>query len=1015
MLPPLDQRDSRAIIQELKAMLPFYTPEWRFSPEDPDAGTALFLIFSRMLDGTIKRFNQVPRRNLAAFLNMMDISLLPACPAVSFLTFRLSSQDGESVLVPAGTQALANTKAGEQLVFETQSNLLVSPAVPIAIFNSSGEYDRVVELPAASLIDNPDASGQEFSLMDSFNGANLQQHSFYLGEADLLNIRGRASLELEVINSRQQFQELENSELLANPEYTEWSYYNGTGWQPFTEAAVKSNRIILHKHELGLIDFTKVNGVNSRWLCCRVQPGKIKALSNIEIDAVNIKAATLAEDDESSLVPELMFYNDIPLNVEDCYPMGEFFGLYDTFYLASEEAFSKKKADISISFKLTHEPHMLSNGSTPAIEWKMIMKRSALVEPEKPNIRIQRVVWEYWNGNGWMRLFKDSQYEDIFLQPSERGKTISFRCPEDMRLGMVNDQMNYWIRARVLSIYNLYAPNGVYQVPRMEKVQMSYRYTNESIRPTSFISLNNLEYHDLYQELKENKVNPAQPLKELDLPCPATYLGFEQPPLKGPISMFFSLRERSYDPDDSPALDWEYSSQSTFTAKWSKLEALDKTNNLSSSGLLVFGGPPDFTRMTIFGRSLYWMRVVNYDSKFGRVENRPVLPMVKGLYMNTTQVVQQENAASVMLSNPGGEAYFGFDLPRTPVVTEEVWVEEAKSLDEWEKQALLSDKNLIKRELRDDWGNLLELWVKWERVEDLSLSAVGARHYTMDRSSGRISFGDNQHGKIPPRDNNNNIEVRYWVGGGNQGNIAAQEINLLRDSLPYIDGVFNPQAACGGSDRESIDEAMRRGPQTLKNYGRAVTAEDFEIMAREVSRNVARVKCLPNTNWHGERESGCITLVVLPRGGITASLTFPALKQEVERYLYQRTSGNLLHPGKFQVIEPLYLEISAIAVLVTNNIDNMVSVETKALTKIREFLQPQSSDRGWNIGEYPHISVMYTLLKSISEVNYIENISMTVHKLVNGERIEIDPNQLNFIAHGYVLNGEHQVKVKVRS
>lgn len=73
MLPPLDPRDTRAIIQELKEMLPFYTPEWRFSPEDPDAGTALFLIFTRMFDGTIKRFNQVPRRNLAAFLNMMDI------------------------------------------------------------------------------------------------------------------------------------------------------------------------------------------------------------------------------------------------------------------------------------------------------------------------------------------------------------------------------------------------------------------------------------------------------------------------------------------------------------------------------------------------------------------------------------------------------------------------------------------------------------------------------------------------------------------------------------------------------------------------------------------------------------------------------------------------------------------------------------------------------------------------------------------------------------------------------
>jgi hypothetical protein len=203
----------------------------------------------------------------------------------------------------------------------------------------------------------------------------------------------------------------------------------------------------------------------------------------------------------------------------------------------------------------------------------------------------------------------------------------------------------------------------------------------------------------------------------------------------------------------------------------------------------------------------------------------------------------------------------------------------------------------------------------------------------------------------------------------------------------------------------------------LKHNGRAVTAGDFEIMAREVSRNVARVKCLPNTNWRGERESGCITLVVLPRGGIKASLTFPALKQEVERHIYQRTSGNLLYPGKLQVIEPLYLEIEVTALLVTDSMDIMMTVETEALEKLREFLQPElygRYDRGWNIGEYPHISVLYTLLKTISGVNYIENVAMTVHKLVNGERIEIDPNQLGAIAHGFIINGRHQVKVKAR-
>lgn len=1016
MLPPLDSRDTRALIEQLKEIRPFYTPEWRFSPEDPDAGTALFLIFARMFAGTIERFNQVPQRNLAAFLNMMNISLLPACSASAFLTFKLSSIDGEAVLVPAGTQAVAATPGGEEIIFETASNLLVTSAAPVAIYTSSGRHDRIAQIPAEVMVDNLDNPGQEAALLDCFYGENLQEHCFFLGEPDLFNISGKAYLEVEIRNSRQQFRERLDCELMGNPLNTQWLYRTGDGWKAFSEVTVRSNRIGLKKEEPGLIDYSDINGVTDRWLCCKVKPGKIKALSDIEFDHIRMKAASPIEDEEPGLAPDALFYNDIPLDPGDCYPFGDFFSLYDTFYLSSREAFSKKKAMITISFKLKHEPRIMNNDNTHAIEWKMIMKKSALEEPERPNVLILKVMWEYWNGNGWVKLFSGSQYEDVFLHVTERPTTIKFQCPDDMKTGIINDQMNYWVRARVLSIHNIYAPDGVYHAPRMQNLELRYEYAEESLEPASFLSLNNQEYYDHGRELTEKDVI-VHPLADLDLTCPATYFGFERPPLGGPISLFFSMREQSYDPDDAPALEWEYAKQNAGEGDWSRLDTVDQTRNLSGSGLLVFGGPPDFARRSMFGRELYWIRAVNYDGKFDRSDNRPVLPVIKGLFINTARVIQQESAFSEMLSNTGGEANFSYDLPRTPVTREEIWVEEAAQLNEGEREALLRDKDLDWRETRDEWGNISTLWVRWERVDDLSLSAPGDRHYTIDTSTGRVCFGDNRHGKIAPRSDINNIEIKYWTGGGSRGNIGVRGINRLRNSLPFIDSVFNPAAACGGCDKESFDEALRRGPQSLKHNGRAVTAGDFEIMAREVSRNVARVKCLPNTNWRGERESGCITLVVLPRGGIKASLTFPGFKQEVERHIYQRTSGNLLYPGKLQVIEPLYLEIAVTALLVTDSMDIMMTVETEALEKLREFLQPElygRYDRGWNIGEYPHISVLYTLLKTISGVNYIENVAMTVHKLVNGERIEINPDQLGAIAHGFIINGGHQVKVKAR-
>ncbi|MGI5912271.1 MAG: baseplate J/gp47 family protein [Syntrophomonadaceae bacterium] len=1018
MLPPLDPRDTRELTEQLKAMLPFYTPEWRFSPEDPDAGTALFLIFTRMFAGTIKRFNQVPQRNLAAFLNMMNISLLPACSAFAYLTFSLSSIDGESVLIPKGTQAVANSSEGEEVVFETTNNLLVTSATPVAIYTSSGKHDRIAEIPAEALVNNPNYPNQEVALLDCFAGDNLQEHCFFLGEPDLLNIKSKALLEVEIKNNRRQYKEKIDCELLANPSNTEWLYQIGDNWQAFSGVSVSSNRIILKKEQSGQIDYSEINGVKNRWLCCRVKPGRIKVLRDVEFDEIRMRAASLVEDAETGLVPDALFYNDIPLDPVDCYPFGEFFSLYDTFYLASQEVFSKKRAMITISFKLKHEPHIMSNDNTHEIEWKMIMKKSDLEEPERPNLLILRVVWEYWSGSGWAKLFNGSQYEDVFLHVAERPITIKFQCPDDMKTYIINDQMNYWIRARVLSIQNMYAPNGVYHTPKLTGFKISYEYSNDSLEPDSCLSLNNLEYYDYSKELTGKDVI-AHPLVDLSLSYPATYLGFEQPPTRGPISLFLSLREQRYDPNDAPGLKWEYTRQNQGESEWSRLDVFDQTNNLSSSGLLVFGGPSDFTRKLVFGKKLYWVRVVNYDSKFDRSNNRLPPPVAKGLFMNTTKVIQQESAYSETLNNASGEANFSYSLPRIPVVREEVWVEESALLSESEKEELLHNKEFDLRDERDQWGNTTKLWIKWKRVEDLGLSESGDRHYTIDTSTGEVRFGDNQHGKIPPRSDIKNIEIKYWIGGGSKGNVGPREINRLRNPLPFIDKVFNPEAACGGCDKESFKEALSRGPYSLKHHGRAVTIEDFETMAREVSRNVARVKCLSNTNGRGEKESGCITLVILPRGGRKASLTFPALKQDVERYIYQRTSGNLLFPGKLEVIEPLYLEIGITALLVIDSIDDMVVVETEARKKIKQFLQPELYDnynnQGWDIGEYPHISILYTLLKTINGVNYVENVSMTVHKLVNEERIEIDPNLISTLAHGFIINGRHQVKVKAQN
>src|SRR5690554_431747 len=140
MQPPLiDSRDMSALIQQMKEMAPYYTPEWRFTLEDPDPGSALFLLFADLFMGNINRLNQVPMKNFIAFMNRFDVSLLTAKPASAYLTFTLSEGSRDAVLIPKGTQVSAQPDDGseDEIIFETEKVVMITPAVLQDTYNVS--------------------------------------------------------------------------------------------------------------------------------------------------------------------------------------------------------------------------------------------------------------------------------------------------------------------------------------------------------------------------------------------------------------------------------------------------------------------------------------------------------------------------------------------------------------------------------------------------------------------------------------------------------------------------------------------------------------------------------------------------------------------------------------------------------------------------------------------------------------------------------------------------------------
>jgi hypothetical protein len=95
----------------------------------------------------------------------------------------------------------------------------------------------------------------------------------------------------------------------------------------------------------------------------------------------------------------------------------------------------------------------------------------------------------------------------------------------------------------------------------------------------------------------------------------------------------------------------------------------------------------------------------------------------------------------------------------------------------------------------------------------------------------RVVFGDGAHGRRLPT-GSQNVVATYRSGMGVEGNVASDVLSLLKTRPLGVRAATNPSAAAGAAAAETLDEARRRGPQSLRTLGRIVSLTDYEDDAR---------------------------------------------------------------------------------------------------------------------------------------------------------------------------------------
>jgi hypothetical protein len=350
----------------------------------------------------------------------------------------------------------------------------------------------------------------------------------------------------------------------------------------------------------------------------------------------------------------------------------------------------------------------------------------------------------------------------------------------------------------------------------------------------------------------------------------------------------------------------------------------DETRALEVGGYLTLEGPSDIEAapLWIFTDPLqlhYWLRLrVRNPDYGGRV------PEVAFFRFNAVRARHEVTVNDLVVAVSDGKPDQVMKLQWTPVVPHSLQIE-------------VVDEGREPRPWTGAWREVELFRAKDPDMPDDPDAGPDAMVYRFDPEKGEIHFGDGVRAAIPPP-GSQVVARSYRFGGGQSGNVAADEITSLQASLGGVRGVSNPRPAVGGRNAEPVEQALRRAPQWLRRVGRAVTAQDFEDVALRVG-GVARAKALPNAHpeYPGVKVPGAVTVLIVQD---TTQRRPPRPTEPLMRAVCDALDKQRTLTTEVYVRSPRFVRIDVEAKLTVDPTKSTSAAEDQARKQIERYLSP---------------------------------------------------------------------------
>lgn len=396
----------------------------------------------------------------------------------------------------------------------------------------------------------------------------------------------------------------------------------------------------------------------------------------------------------------------------------------------------------------------------------------------------------------------------------------------------------------------------------------------------------------------------------------------------------------------------------------------DETRTFTQSGHVTLRGVGGKLPKTVVGQvatPLYWIRARLVFSTY------EMSPRLSGVLTGTTRAVQAITVRDEILGGSEGRPDQQLRLANRPVLVREA--PEDVPLAGGGRGRVLS----LRLEVDEGQG-----FAVWQEVDDFFASEHDDPHYTINRNTGDVRFGDGQHGRIPVANlanpNASIVAREYRYGGGRFANVGANTIKDIQTFVDSIDSVTNLQPAFGGLDEETVADAKLRAPRELKSKDRAVTAEDFEFLALATPGvHVRRAKALPlrHPKFGDAQIPGVVSVIIVPE----SDSSHPLPSESTVHIVCAHLNVHRLLTSEVYVVPPTYHLVRVEADIVARPDADLAEVKRGVEDRLTHYFHPLLGGElgdGWEFGRDIFYSDVYRVVLQTPGIDRIDNNQLVI-------------------------------------